>query len=194
MYLDVQDRNFQKKKLYNVITNKDYSNVQSIIDCFEIEIEKPNKPVEQSATWLQYKNCNTIKYLISANPDGFITFISKGYTGRITDVKLVEKSGFLDIVKPNSVVLADRGFKHLESSRRPPSVSANKKMTKMEAIESKVIASLRIHIERVIQRVRLYKFLKPHSTINNKLVNCVDDAVVVNCGLINLQSPIKKNF
>ncbi|CAG4973782.1 unnamed protein product [Parnassius apollo] len=36
-------------------TNKDYSNVQSIIDCFEIEIEKPNKPVEQSATESQYK-------------------------------------------------------------------------------------------------------------------------------------------
>lgn len=183
-------------------TNKDYSNVQSIIDCFEIEVEKPNNPIAQSATWSQYKGCNTIKFLISATPDGFINFISKGYAGRITDVKLVEESGFLDIVQPNSVVLADRGFKHLESILqkksvkllRPPSVSANKKMTKMEAIESKVIASLRIHIERVIRRVRLYKFLKPHSTINNKLVNCVDDAVVVACGLINLQSPIIKNI
>ncbi|KAL0879691.1 hypothetical protein ABMA27_003406 [Loxostege sticticalis] len=190
-------------------TNKDYSNVQSIIDCFEIEVEKPNNPIAQSATWSQYKGCNTIKFLIRATPDGFINFISKGYAGRITDVKLVEESGFLDIVQPNSVVLADRGFKHLESILqkksvkllRPPSVSANKKMTKMEAIESKVIASLRIHIERVIRRVRLYKFLKPHSTrlfcdstINNKLVNCVDDAVVVACGLINLQSPIIKNI
>ncbi|XP_017303977.1 uncharacterized protein LOC103520351 [Diaphorina citri] len=52
--------------------------VQSIINCFEIEIEKPSKPSHQSQTFSAYKNCNTVKYLISCTPDGFINFVSKG--------------------------------------------------------------------------------------------------------------------
>lgn len=47
-----------------------YFKVISIIDCFEIEIEKPMDPIKQSLTWSQYKGCNTLKYLISCTPDG----------------------------------------------------------------------------------------------------------------------------
>lgn len=175
-------------------TNAIYANVQSIIDCFEIEIEKPKDPIEQSLTWSQYKSCNTIKYLISATPDGLINFVSDGYGGRISDINLVEQSGYSKIVPENCTILADRGFKHLESHLsnknvkilRPPSVSKDCKMSKAEAVESKVIASLRVHIERVIRRVRLYRILKPHSVVNNKLVKSLDDVVKVSCGLINL--------
>lgn len=39
-----------------------YNNVQSIIDCFEIEIQKPSNPLYQALTWSEYKKCNTIKY------------------------------------------------------------------------------------------------------------------------------------
>ncbi|KAI8439065.1 hypothetical protein MSG28_012930 [Choristoneura fumiferana] len=183
-------------------TSKEYANVQAIIDCFEIEIEKPKKPVDQALTWSQYKNCNTIKYLISATPDGFINFVSEGYGGRISDMYLVEQSGYLEIIPANATILADRGFKHLESHLvkksvkvlRPPSVLKGTKMTKAEVIDSKILASLRIHIERVIRRVRLIKMLKPHAVVNNKLLNILDDAVVVACGLINLQSPVIRKY
>ncbi|KAI8441274.1 hypothetical protein MSG28_014913 [Choristoneura fumiferana] len=178
------------------------ANVQAIIDCFEVEIEKPKKPVDQALTWSQYKNCNTIKYLISATPDGFINFVSEGYGGRISDMYLVEQSGYLEIIPANATILADRGFKHLESHLvkksvkvlRPPSVLKGTKMTKAEVIDSKILASLRIHIERVIRRVRLIKMLKPHAVVNNKLLNILDDAVVVACGLINLQSPVIRKY
>ncbi|XP_071650661.1 uncharacterized protein [Temnothorax longispinosus] len=72
-----------------------YYNVQSIIDCLEIEIQKPTNPIHQSITWSEYKKCNTLKYLISATPDGHINFISEGFGGRITDAAIVEKSQYL---------------------------------------------------------------------------------------------------
>lgn len=56
-----------------------YNKVQSIIDCFEIQTEKPSEPVKQSLTWSEYKKCNILKYLIST-ADGF-NFISNGYGG-----------------------------------------------------------------------------------------------------------------
>nr|XP_049696795.1 uncharacterized protein LOC126054614 [Helicoverpa armigera] len=182
-------------------TNKEYSNVFCIIDCFEIEIEKPSNPIFQSLSWSQYKNANTLKYLIATTPDGFVNFVSAGFGGRISDANIVEKSGFLDVLPPKCTVLADRGFIHVDTllSRnqnkllRPLSVAKDQKLSKRDAIKSKVIASLRIHVERVIRRVRLYKLLKPHSVINNKLIQHADDAVIVACGLINLQGSIIKN-
>ncbi|KAB0800806.1 hypothetical protein PPYR_06545, partial [Photinus pyralis] len=90
-----------------------YSNVQSIIDCLEIQIQKPTEPVKQALTWSDYKKCNTLKYLISCTPDGFINFISKGYGGRISDSLLVEESGYFDVLPAGCSVMADRGFKDI---------------------------------------------------------------------------------
>lgn len=179
-----------------------YSDVQMIIDCFEIQIAKPSNPMKQSQTWSQYKSCNTVKFLLGCTPNGFVSFISKGYGGRISDKAIVEKSNLLNVLPPNAVVLADRGFKEIESllsSRgikllRPPSVYSGTKLTALEVIQSKVIASLRIHVERVIRRVREFSLLKPHSVVNYKYVPFLDELVVIACGLINLQGEIIKKY
>lgn len=175
-----------------------YSHVQSIIDCMEIEIQKPGKAINQSVTWSEYKKCNTIKYLISMTPDGVINFVSEGFCGRTTDATIVELSGYLNILPENTSVMADRGFKNidhlLQRKRciliRPPSVSSNSKPTKDEVMETRRIASLRIHVERVIRRIREFHILKPHSTIHHNMLHLVDDMIVVAVGLINLQPPL----
>ncbi|KAI4455506.1 thap domain protein [Holotrichia oblita] len=177
-----------------------YHNVQSIIDCLEIEIEKPTNPVKQTLTWSEYKKCNTLKYLVSSTPDGFINFISIGYGGRISDSLLVYTCGYLDQIPAESSVMADRGFKviakYLHERKctlvRPPSVSSSTKPTRAEVMESKRIASLRIHIERVIRRIREFKFLKPHSVINHDFIGQTDAVIKIACALINLQNPIIK--
>ena len=38
-----------------------FSDVTCIIDCMEIEIEKPSAPVKQAQTWSSYKSANTLK-------------------------------------------------------------------------------------------------------------------------------------
>lgn len=177
-----------------------YSNVQSIIDCLEIEIQKPTEPIKQALTWSEYKKCNTLKYLISSSPDGFINFISKGYGGRISDSLLVQESGYLNVVPTGCSVMADRGFKDIAKQLhekncilvRPPSVSSTVKPTKGEVLESKRIASLRIHIERVIRRLREFEYLKPHSVIDHSLIGNTDLVIEIACALINLQNPIVK--
>ena len=49
--------------------------VTSIIDCFELFIEKPSNLLAKSCTWSQYKHYNTAKYLIGITPQGVISFI-----------------------------------------------------------------------------------------------------------------------
>lgn len=172
----------------------------SIIDGFEIQIENPTCPLKQSAIWSEYKKCNTLKYLISSTPDGFISFVSIAFGGRISDTKLTEHCGFLDKVPADYSVIADRGFKKIEklfnkkkknySLVRPPSVLSTEKPNKEQTVEAKRIASLRIHIERVIGRLRESDILKPHSCLPLHFMPHIDFMVKIACGLINLQSPI----
>lgn len=175
-----------------------YGNVQSIIDCFEIEIEHLTHAVHQAATWSDYKKCNTAKYMISITPDGLINFISPGYGGRSSDMEIVKSSGYLTALPSGSSVLADRGFKHIETLLqpkkckllRPPSVQTDVKPTKEEVIYTKQIASVRIHVERVIRRLREFKMLEPHVTLDHNLLSSLDDTVLLAAALVNLQGEI----
>lgn len=48
----------------------------------------------------------------------------------------------------------------------------------------------KIHIERVIRRLREFTMLKPHACVNNYLLGKLDDVITIACGLINLQSSL----
>lgn len=177
-----------------------FKEVTSIIDCFEIQIQKPSNAVHQSHTWSQYKQCNTIKYLVSSTPDGIVNFISEGFGGRISDLEIIKCSGYLDVLPENSVVMADRGFKSIETLLsakkcrlvRPPSVSADEEMTAEDVHFTKQVAALRIHIERVIKRYREFAILMPHATVNSYLISSVNEIVRVVSALINIQNAIIK--
>lgn len=179
-----------------------YHNVQSIIDCLEIQIEKPIDPFKQSLTWSEYKKCNTLKYMISSTPDGFINFISCGYGGRTSDTELFQQSGYLQKLPPGCSVMADRGFQHIQKLVedkncilvKPPSVYSSVKPSKAEVMETKRIASLRIHIERVIRRLREYEYLKPHSVIHHSLIGKTDHVITIACALTNLQNSVIKQM
>ena len=53
---------------------------------------------------------NTAKYLIGIAPNGMISFLSVGWGGTTSDKRIVNESGFLDLVDPGDVILAGRGF------------------------------------------------------------------------------------
>ncbi|XP_035447531.2 uncharacterized protein LOC118274205 [Spodoptera frugiperda] len=193
------DRDIIKRTLPMAFRHK-YYNVSCIIDCLEIEIQKPSKAINQALTWSEYKKTNTIKYLISCTPNGLVNYISPGFGGRTTDTCVVESCDFVKSLKSGMVVMADRGFKHVEQYLkksnitlvRPPSVETGVKMSKSQAKLTKQIASLRIHVERVIRRLREFYMLKPHACVNLKHVKILDDIVIIACALINLQDSLVK--
>ncbi|XP_054720575.1 uncharacterized protein LOC129230199 [Uloborus diversus] len=178
-----------------------YGETQSIIDCFEIRIDKPSNPVYQSLTWSEYKKSNTLKYLISCTPDGTVSFVSRGYGGRTSDALVFEDSGYMENLLPNLDVMADRGFKNVahllqqKSCRlvRPPSVSKDVPMSAEDVKASKRIAALRIHVERVIGRLKFFHMCSPDACIDHNHLQIFDHVIVVVCGLINLQSKLIKS-
>ena len=85
-----------------------------IIDCFEVFCERPNGLKARAQTYSQYKHHNTVKLLIGITPQGSVSFISKGWGGRVSDLHLTEHCGILNNL-PVDLVLADRGFNIQES-------------------------------------------------------------------------------
>lgn len=61
--------------------------------------------------------------------------------------------------------------------------------TEQETRDTYTIASVRIHVERIMQRLRLYKIL---AHIPENLFDHIDDIVHMACVLVNLQPPILK--
>ena len=136
-------------------------NVVAIIDCFEIKIEKPSNLVARAATWSQYKQANTVKVLIAIAPQGSISFISDAWGGRVSDKHLTRESKFLDKLLPGDIVLADRGFDITEdlamvhAALKIPAFTRGQSQLMPTAIEeTRKIANVRIHIERVIGATR----------------------------------------
>jgi DDE superfamily endonuclease len=177
-----------------------YHKTSEIIDCYEVEIQKPGNAKHQNLTFSSYKHANTLKTLISITPDGMVCWVSKAFCGRISDVAICNESGYISSLTGGMHVMADRGFKHLDAAMRakgvklvrPPSVAKGQVLSRSVNSESKQIAALRIHVERLIQRVRGFAVLKPHCVLNLEFVPLYDYCTVIACGLVNLMTPLIK--
>ena len=134
--------------------------VAVIIDCLEIFTEKPSNLKARAQMFSSYKHNHAMKYLIGITPKGSICFISKGWGGRSSDKHLTENSGFLQKLLPGDFILADRGFDIKESVgmlcaevKLPSFRKGYCQLAARDVEETRKIAHLRIHVERVIGNV-----------------------------------------
>ena len=84
-FINWPDRLSLEGTMPNVFRVEFGNRVRGIIDCFEIGIQRPSTLDAKAHTFSNYKGKNTIQYLICITPQGSISFISKGYGGRISD-------------------------------------------------------------------------------------------------------------
>ena len=137
-------------------------------------MERPKGLMARAQTWSNYKHHNTVKFLIGISPQGSITFVSKGWGGRVSDQHLTEHCGILDHLLPGDIVLADRGFTVQDAAglycaqvKLPPFTKGKKQLSNCEVDKARQLSRVRIHVERVIGLLRLkYKILRATLPIN----------------------------
>ena len=171
-----------------------------IIDCFEIFLDRPSNLQARASTWSNYKHKNTAKVLIGITPQGVVSFVSDCWGGRVSDKYLTDHSGILKKLLPGDVVLADRGFDIAESVGMmqaklhiPAFTRGKQQLTALEVEDTRSIANVRIHVERVIGSIRQkYSILQSTLPINfvtkraDEDVPLIDRMVRVCCALNNL--------
>ena len=171
-----------------------------IMDCFELFTERPSGALNKVYTFSNYKHHQTVKYLIGIAPQGVVTFISEGWGGRTSDKHLTEKSGVLSNLLPGDIVMVDRGFNIEETVRfyqaelAIPSFTRGKaQLHPVEVEKTRQIASVRIHVERVIglilRKFRIFEGIVPVEFIKLKAgdsIPTIDKIVKVCCCLTNL--------
>uniref|UniRef100_A0A3B3HWH9 THAP-type domain-containing protein n=1 Tax=Oryzias latipes TaxID=8090 RepID=A0A3B3HWH9_ORYLA len=141
---------------------KDYADTTVILDCTELRCQCPSSPLLQSEMFSAYKSHCTLKGLLGVAPHGAVTFISQLYAGSISDKQITRESGILSLLRPGMAIMVDRGFlvDDLVPCKiyRPAFLSGRSQMSACEVRETQAIARLRVHVERLIRRVKEHKF------------------------------------
>ena len=174
-----------------------YPTTYIIIDASEIFLETPSDLVLQSSTWSNYKQHNTAKYLIGVTPNGAILFVSQVFVGSISAPQLTHCSGLLSKLegKHNISVMADRGFTICDQLQPlgiklniPPFLDGREQLKAEEVQQGRSIASIRIHVERAIGRMKNFTILKDVFPIN--MARIANQIVSVCAWLTNFFPPL----
>ena len=162
-------------------------------------MERPSNLKARATTWSNYKHRNTAKVLIGITPQGTVAFVSDAWGGRASDKYITENSGILKKLLPGDIILADRGFDIAKSVGTmqaklhiPAFTKGKSQLSPLEVEETRSIANVRIHVERVIGLVR-QKFTILQSTLPIQFVatreedDCpsIDRMIRVCCALVN---------
>ena len=136
-----------------------YPKTRVILDCTEIKCQMPGSLLLNSGLFSSYKNHTTLRGLIGIAPSGAITFISELYAGSISDREIVERSGILDLpFNEGDDEMTDKGFTIEDllplgvSLNIPPFLGQSQQIPAEDVVKTQVIASLRIYIERAINK------------------------------------------
>ena len=177
-----------------------YSSTRCIIDCTEGFCQRPSSLSPQCAMCTNCKHHATYKGLLGIAPSVAITFISELYEGSISDKEIVKINDILNknLWDDNDSVMTDRGFT-IQNELAPSNVKLNVlsfhvgrgQLTEAEVKESQTIASVQIHVERAITKIKKSKAL---SHIPLILHGSLNQIWTVYCILCNFLPPlIQKN-
>lgn len=105
-----------------------------------------------------------LKGLVGISPSGAITFVSQLYTGSISDREIVVRSGLLSqAFDDGDSVMADKGFQIQDilplgvTLNIPPFLGGDSQMSAEDVVQTQQIASLRIHVERAINKIKNFR-------------------------------------
>lgn len=154
----IKSRQFRlpgKKELWQTQTEEELV----VMDVMESQIERPKKRQKQFYSGKQKEH--TLKtQLIIGQKSGLIICLANG-KGKTHDFKLFKNSGvkFGDLIK----VIADKGYQGIvkfhQLSKTPIKKKKGKKLTQDEKIYNRELNRLRVKVEHINRRLKIFKIL-----------------------------------
>lgn len=171
-----------------------FRSTRAILDAYEIPVEKPKCIRCRIRLYSHYKKNFTAKVMMVCTPSGFICLCAGSFGGRASDKVVTKHTKVYEKCDPGDALMVDKGFaiddeckEYMVNLIRPP-FQRNKKYSKSESVQCAKIARARVHVERVIQRVREFELLRGKIPWN--VCPYLDSLVIIVSGLVNLSNPI----
>lgn len=138
-----------------------YPKTVVIIDAVEFLMQSPSALDLNSACYSLYKGTTTMKGLVGISPSGVVSFMSELYTGSISVKELTKASGLYKLLSPGDNVMANKGFdiqddlaKYGVTLNIPAFLKGSSRFSIQDTQHNKKIATLRIRVERGIERIK----------------------------------------
>ena len=151
------------------------------------------QPLRVTTKTTIHSNCLNVRI----NPSRVFSFISGLYSGAISDRAITIRSGLLEKLEPMDDVMADRTFnlRDLVTKRNAtlniPAFAKGKPLSTKACTKRRRVASLRIHVERAIQKMK--KFIRLLQGVIPISIAAVPNQTVFVCAaLCNLLKPLVK--
>ena len=179
---------------------KDFDGLQIILDCTEVQIEKSNNLQARKEMWSEYKQRETVKFMIGLSPYLTVNYVSKAWGGRASDKKITLSSrNMLEKLESGPSVMVDRGFDVGPDLAQQgvqliiPSFKGRGRtqISSQELSNYEMISRARIHVERIIQRVKTFHILDRTLTLSSK--ELIEPMFQTCAYLTNFQLPIVRN-
>lgn len=178
---------------------EDFENLRVVLVCTELMAQRSSNLDVRKKTFSNYKHYDSAKFLVGISPNLTVNFVSRAWGGRATDKKITLSSdGIMNNLKSGDAVMADRGF-NIASELKKKGVDLlipnfkgrdRAQISAEEAKRSEYISKARIHVERVIQRIKTFYFLE--RTIRLNMQDIITQVFIVCAYLTNFQMPIIK--
>lgn len=166
-------------------------NLEQSLECTEIQTERPSLDSVNAVMYSNYKSRHTCKVLVACTPGGTVSYVSEAVGGDMSDVELLRKNGILDKFEKGDQVMADKGFNNKADFLigdgeliMPEFARKSVQFTESNNVTNAQVYNARIHVERVIGRLKDFKILQgPIPLVLNDLIDNI--CIVIGC-LVNL--------
>ena len=136
-----------------------------------------------------------MKGLVGISSLGMVSFMSELYTGSIPDKELTKASGLYKLLSPGDDVMVDTGFdiqdylaKYGVTLNIPAFLKGSSQFSVQETQHNKKIATLKIHVERGIERIKNWRIFD--NCLPICLASVASAIYFVVGGLTNFQPPL----
>ena len=176
-----------------------FENLKVVLDCTELMLQRASNLDARKRTFSNYKHHDTVKFLVGLSPNLAVNYVSRAWGGRASDKHITLNSEELITgLKPGETVMADRGFNISHDLKKKgvklviPEFKGRDRpqMSKIEGQRSEYISRARIHIERIIQRIKTFYLLERIIRLN--MQDLIEQIFSVCAYLTNFQLPIVK--
>ena len=174
-----------------------FENLRIVLDCTELMIQRASNLDARKKTFSNYKHHDTVKFLVGISPSLAVNYVSRAWGGRASDKHITMNSEeLIGQLNQGDSVMVDRGFtigsdlKKMGVELLMPEFKGRNRaqFTSQEAARSEYISKARIHIERVIQRIKTFHFLERVIRLN--MQDIVEQIFLVCAYLTNFQLPV----